>query len=260
VLFFLISLQGFCQDSIPMVFDLTEEMELDFQHFFFKALSEKAIGNHQNALENLESCNQIRPNNVAIFFEFSKNYLALDNILLAKEYIERALQKDATNSWMQTHLANILRVEKQHSGAVNNPQKGSVADKKYRLEVVGNKNTNKIEATADVFKAFETTRSYAALTKVLERVQENTAELLKYGAEGVLLFPAQPFVYLMYGKALNLKKEHKKATTTLKDGLDFVYEASDERAFYAELAISYQGLGDDIAAEKYRQKSKKIKN
>ena len=103
-------------------------------------------------------------------------------------------------------------------------------------------------------------QSYAALKRVLERSKENTAQLLKYSGEGILLFPAQPFVYLMHGEALNSKKQYSKALEILKSGLDFVFEGSVAVLFYKELAISYQGLGDENAAKKYREKSKKIKN
>ena len=70
VLFFFVffSINIFAQDSIPVKEDLTEETELKFQEFFFKALSEKAIGNYQKAIENLESCNQILTNDVSVFF------------------------------------------------------------------------------------------------------------------------------------------------------------------------------------------------
>jgi len=62
LLFFFISLffctnPFFSQDSIPIRKDLTEEKTLQFQEFFFKALSEKSIENYQKAIENLESCN-----------------------------------------------------------------------------------------------------------------------------------------------------------------------------------------------------------
>ncbi|MGK0421082.1 MAG: tetratricopeptide (TPR) repeat protein, partial [Polaribacter sp.] len=104
LLFFLISFNSFTQDSIPEAKDFTEENELKFQKFFFEALSQKSIGNYQKAIENLESCNQIVPNDRTVFFEFSKNYLALNNTLLAKEYIQRALEKEVENIWMQKHL------------------------------------------------------------------------------------------------------------------------------------------------------------
>ena len=64
----------------------------------------------------------------------------------------------------------------------------------------------------------------------------------------------------MHGEALNSKKQYSKALEILKSGLDFVFEGSVAILFYKELAISYQGLGDENAAKKYREKSKKIKN
>ena len=51
ILFILFSLKSYAQDSIPVAKDLTEEKELDFQQFFFKALSEKSIGHYQKAIE-----------------------------------------------------------------------------------------------------------------------------------------------------------------------------------------------------------------
>ena len=59
---------SYAQDSIALPKDLNEEKELKFQQYFFKALAEKSIRNFQKAIENLESCNQIIPNDVAVFF------------------------------------------------------------------------------------------------------------------------------------------------------------------------------------------------
>lgn len=108
----------FTQDSIPEKEDLTEEAELKFQQFFFKAISEKSIGNYQKAIENLENCNQLLSNDVAVFFEFSKNYLLLKNTLLAKEYINRALEKDADNIWMLKHLVKVCKQENNLTDAI----------------------------------------------------------------------------------------------------------------------------------------------
>ena len=51
-----------------------EQKELDFQKFFFDALQQKAIGNYDKAIEALENCQNIRKDDVAVIFEFSKNY------------------------------------------------------------------------------------------------------------------------------------------------------------------------------------------
>ena len=51
LLFFLISLKSYAQDSLAVAIDFTEEKELKFQQFFFTALSQKSIGNYQKAIK-----------------------------------------------------------------------------------------------------------------------------------------------------------------------------------------------------------------
>ena len=119
----LFSVKILSQDSIPEKEDLTETASLKFQNYFFKALSDKSIGNYHKAIENLENCNQLLSNDVAVFFEFSKNYLLLNNTLLAKTYINRALEKDAQNIWMLKHLVNINLKEKNYKEAIKNQRK-----------------------------------------------------------------------------------------------------------------------------------------
>lgn len=121
--FILFSVKTVSQDSIPEQKDLTEEAELKFQQFFFKALSQKSIGNFSKAIENLEDCNQILQENTAVFFEFSKNYLALNKTLLAKEYINRALVKKPDNIWMLKHLVEIYVKERNYNKAIDVQQK-----------------------------------------------------------------------------------------------------------------------------------------
>lgn len=299
--FILFSFGTFSQDSIPAAKDFTEEKELKFQQFFFKALSEKAIGNYQQAIQNLESCNQILSNNIAVFFEFSKNYLLLKNYLLAKEYINRALKKDANNIWMLKHLVKIYVKERDFEKAITIQKKVVVLnaeekpylvrlylqnreyEKAYKLMEVLEKenglsaslkrlkkgfekqqeNTSVEEKTVDTTsleEKFITDKSYKILEQILNNSLNNTAKLLKYSEEGIALFPAQPFVYLMKGKALNYQKNYKKALITLENGIDFVIEDTMEANFYKEMAISYKGLGDSKEENKYKEKARKLKN
>ncbi|WP_235869087.1 tetratricopeptide repeat protein [Polaribacter aquimarinus] len=130
--YILFSYNSFAQDSIPEAKDLTEEKELKFQQFFFKALSHKSIGNYQKALENLESCNQILANDASVFFEFSKNYLQLNKTVLAKEYINRALQKNPNNIWMQKHLIKIHIKRRDFGDAIKVQQRLVLKNSKER--------------------------------------------------------------------------------------------------------------------------------
>jgi predicted Zn-dependent protease len=299
--FILFSINIFAQDSIPLKEDLTEEAELKFQEFFFKALSEKAIGNYQQAIENLESCNQISTNDVSVFFEFSKNYLLLNNTLLAKEYIERSLAKDINNLWMLKHLVKIYQKDSNYKEAIkiqqkivaiNPKERGLLAkllvnDKQYKkaislMNTLEKENTlssnlKKLKANLEKRKGasvkkenpsdlgslinqFKTDKSYKVLKQILNQSSNNTADLLRFSEEGIALFPAQPFVYLVKGKTLNDLKKYKNALTTLQNGFDFVIDDKMEVDFYTEIAKAFKGLGNSKEEKKYTQKAKNLKN
>lgn len=301
--FSLFSISIYAQDSIPAAKDLTEEKELDFQQYFFKALSEKSIGNYQRAIENLESCNQILLNDVAVFYEFSKNYLFLNKTLLAKEYINRALAKDSENIWMLKHLVKIYIRDKDFDEAIKEQQKiiqknpkersflvriylqnrnynealslmntlekenGLSASlkrvktnlEKRKIRIPDNQKTEETDTTS-LENQFKTDKTYIVLEKLLNKYKTDTNLLLKYSNEGISLFPAQPFVYLMNGKALNNQKSYKKALVSLKNGIDFVIDDEMEVDFYKEMAKASKALGNSKEEKKYLEKAKKLKS
>jgi tetratricopeptide (TPR) repeat protein len=299
LLFFLISLKSYTQDSLAVAIDFTEEKELKFQQFFFTALSQKSIGNYQKAIENLESCNQILPNNKSVFFEFSKNYLYLNNTPLAKEYINRAIIQDSKNIWMQKHLVKVLEKENNFFEAIKIQQKIIVLNPKEnknlvllylknrdykkalsfiktleednllssdlkkikeRLEKTNYSETQKVKVLKDIYKRFETEKTYTLLKQILLETKEKPRLLLKYSKEGIALFPAQPFVYLINGSTLNINREFKKALDILQNGIDFVIEDAMEALFYKEMALAYKGLNNKVEEERYMEKYKKLVN
>ncbi len=127
---------SFGQDSIPAAKDLNEEKELKFQQYFFKALSEKSIKNYQKALENLEACNEILPQNISVYFEFSKNYLLLNKTEEAKEYIKRAIAQESDNIWMLEHLVAIHKKESDVKSAIAIQKKVIALDTRKREPLV----------------------------------------------------------------------------------------------------------------------------
>ena len=299
LLFFLISLKSYTQDSLSVAADFTEEKELKFQQFFFTALSQKSIGNYQKAIENLESCNQILPNNKSVFFEFSKNYLYLNNTLLAKEYINRAIIQDSKNIWMQKHLVKVLEKENNFFEAIKIQQKIIVLNPKEnknlvllymkskdykkalsfmktleednllssdlkkikeRLEKTNYSETQKAKVSRDIYKRFETEKTYTLLKQILLATKDNSVLLLKYSKEGIALFPAQPFVYLINGSTLNVNREFKKALEILQNGIDFVIEDAMEALFYKEMALAYKGLNNKVEERRYMEKFRKLVN
>ena len=299
LLFFLISQKSYTQDSLSVATDFTEEKELKFQQFFFNALSQKSIGNYQKAIENLESCNQILPNNKSVFFEFSKNYLYLNNTLLAKEYINRAIIQDSKNIWMQKHLVKVFEKENNFFEAIKIQQKIIVLNPKEnknlvllylknrdyikalsfiktleednllsldlkkikeRLEKNNYSETQKVKVSKDIYKRFETEKTYTVLKQILLATKDKPVLLLKYSKEGIALFPAQPFVYLINGSTLNVNREFKKALEILQNGIDFVIEDAMEALFYKEMALAYKGLNNKVEERRYMEKYKKLVN
>jgi tetratricopeptide (TPR) repeat protein len=299
LLFFLISLKSYTQDSLSVAIDFTEEKELKFQQFFFTALSQKSIGNYQKAIENLESCNQILPNNKAVFFEFSKNYLYLNNTLLAKEYINRAIIQDSKNIWMQKHLVKVFEKENNFFEAIKIQQKiivlnpkenknlvllylknrdfkkalsfmktlekdnllsSDLKKTKERLEKTNYSEIQKVKVSRDIYKRFETEKTYTLLKQILLATKDNSVLLLKYSKEGIALFPAQPFVYLINGSTLNVNREFKKALEILQNGIDFVIEDAMEVLFYKEMALAYKGLNNKVEERRYMEKFRKLVN
>jgi len=100
-------------------------------------------------------------------------------------------------------------------------------------------------------------KSFATLKKLLVKfdIENNIPKLESYSNEGMNLFPAQPFVYLMHGKALNKEKKYKKALDSLQNGIDFVIDDVEmEKMFYNQLIVSYKGIGDTKNAKKYQLK------
>jgi len=110
-------------------------------------------------------------------------------------------------------------------------------------------------------KEFKSNRSFQTLKKLLIYLcNKKDPDFLEFSNQGLQLFPAQPFVYFMNGKALNNNKQYKKALESLENGIDFVIDnIALEKQFYLEMITSHKGLGKKKEVNKYRQKIVKLK-
>lgn len=91
--------------------------------------------------------------------------------------------------------------------------------------------------------------------------EKNIKAALKNSNKALELYPAQPVFYLQKAKALNLKKQPKKALLSLEFGLDYLIDNTKmEAEFYLEMANAYQQLNDLKNQKKYLQKAKNLNN
>lgn len=304
-LFSFFSFLAIAQDSIVPQANIEEKKNLQFQEYFFKAITEKGIKNYQKAIDNLESANEVIPNNKAVLFELSKNYLSLNKTFEATQYANEALAQDPENLWILEHLVTVYKKDRNFVDAINTQQKiiknhpkkkqdlvylqlqnGDINAAKETLEELAveklltsrlrkiqsnltsrkrtskpkNLTVTKVEKS-DLRKQFETDKSFATLKKLLQKLNaERSSDLVKYSQQGMELYPAQPYVYLMNGRAHNQQKSFKKALDSLQNGIDFVIDnPTMEADFYNAMASAYAGLGNTKEATKYKNKAAKIK-
>ena len=101
---------------------------------------------------------------------------------------------------------------------------------------------------------YATKKTFPVLKEILSQQFKinQFIDLEKHSREGLDLFPAQPFVYLMHGRALNKLKKYNEAIPYLKNGLDYVIDdATIEADFYEELSLSFKGLRKNTESSKY---------
>ena len=274
VLFLWNSSDGFSQDSIPVPPNVKEANFLKFQDHFFKALAQKSIYNYRVAIDNLEKCNELKPNNVSVLFELSKNYLMMKKFFEAEQYATKALKLDANNYWILQHLSKVYLASSNIKKAVvvqeklvqlnaneneklvflyfqnNQIEKAKtlmatlekqnqltpnlIEFKKRFFKKVVKTKMTSSENLEDLISKFESEKSFKTLRKILTLSENNKAQLLRFSSKGLELFPAQAFVYLMNAKALNLHKNYQKAIEQLLNGIDFVIDNINLEASFYE--------------------------
>ncbi len=98
--------------------DNQEVQDLKFQEYFFEALKQINTNNYSKAIENLEKCAVIDSINLAVDFEFSKNYLLLKKYYEAEVFIDKALSKDPKNTYLLKHKVAILKAQRNYADAI----------------------------------------------------------------------------------------------------------------------------------------------
>lgn len=113
-----------------------------------------------------------------------------------------------------------------------------------------------------LLEAYERDKSYKNLVPLLEREfkTKQFLDLLEHSEEGISLFPAQPYVYLMKGTALIQLRKNEEAAEILQEGLDYLIDDPEmEYRFMEQLSLSFKAMGDNKKATEYYNKAQEIK-
>lgn len=78
-----------------------------FQNFFYESLKQKGIENYDKAIEALEKCKELEPNNAVVYFELGKNYLAQKKYKDAYDNFKKVTQMDPKNRWAWVGMYDV---------------------------------------------------------------------------------------------------------------------------------------------------------
>jgi len=110
---------------------------------------------------------------------------------------------------------------------------------------------------------YELKKDYNSLKLVLERQLKTKQflELLEDSNKAIKIYPAQPFLYLMNGVALNSIRKYRDAIEILNSGLEYLVEDNElEAQFMEQLSLSYKGLGENKTATSYFKKAMELRD
>lgn len=86
-------------------------------------------------------------------------------------------------------------------------------------------------------------------------------DLLKDSEEGLSLFPAQPYLYLMNAKALNSLRKYKEALLSLEEGLEYIIDDNVlKAAIFEEMSLSLKAMGENKKASEYLNKAADLRS
>ena len=90
-----------------------------FQHYFFQALSQRGIENYERAVQALQKCQEVKPDNVAVLYELGKNYKDLEDYPTSEKYLKQALDEKSGNQDLLTELYDVYYLTQDYTKAIN---------------------------------------------------------------------------------------------------------------------------------------------
>ena len=138
-----------------------EDVALDtdeFQNHFYESLKQKGMENYDRAIESLEKCLKIQPNNSTLFFELGKNYLSLKKYKEAYDNFEKATKIDPKNRWAFVGMYDVCYDTRDYNQAIVIVQKLIEFKETYKEDLVSlYMNTQQFDKALDLINELNQT-------------------------------------------------------------------------------------------------------
>lgn len=138
-----------------------EEVTLDtdeFQNHFYESLKQKGMENYDRAIESLEKCLKIQPNNSTLFFELGKNYLSQKKYEIAYDNFDKATKIDPKNRWAFVGMYDVNYETRNFNQAIEIVQKLIEFKADYKEDLVSlYMNTQQFDKALDLINELNQT-------------------------------------------------------------------------------------------------------
>lgn len=108
----------------------------EFENYYYESLKQKGIENYDKAIEALEKCKNIQPENPIVFFELGKNYLSQKKYKDAYDNFEKVTKIDPKNRWAWVGMYDVCYDTRDYNQAIIIVQKLVEFKLDYREDLV----------------------------------------------------------------------------------------------------------------------------
>ncbi|GAB3713364.1 tetratricopeptide repeat protein [Flavobacterium koreense] len=130
----------------------------EFENYYYESLKQKGIENYDKAIEALEKCKNIQPENPIVFFELGKNYLSQKKYKDAYDNFEKVTKIDSKNRWAWVGMYDVCYDTRDYNQAIIIVQKLVEFKPDYREDLVSlYMNTQQFDKALDLINELNET-------------------------------------------------------------------------------------------------------
>ncbi len=130
----------------------------EFENYYYESLKQKGIENYDKAIEALEKCKNIQPENPIVFFELGKNYLSQKKYKDAYNNFEKVTKIDPKNRWAWVGMYDVCYDTRDFNQAIIIVQKLVEFKPDYREDLVSlYMNTQQFDKALDLINELNET-------------------------------------------------------------------------------------------------------
>lgn len=196
-----------------------------FHDLFMDAIKHKSMGNHDKAIEALQECEVIAPNDYTVYYELGRNYYFQKKYFEASEALKKAFSLNTSNSWINKTLYKVYVAEGNYAEAINIAQELAKISLKYEEELVGlYMSTGESKKAIELIEKLDKERGYSQQREQYKEqfsyLEDGSKAEVKNLNKEISKRPQEVSNYLRLIETYQKKKDFIKAKATASELLD----------------------------------------